>query len=107
VPVGPGSLGEQRREPLHPAVAADVVDLNAPLNQEFFDVAVGEAEPQVPATASTITSGGKRKPAKAERAGMDRRERLAVLMGSSLNALTASQRTQQSPRGRFALAVAG
>jgi hypothetical protein len=48
VPTGPGGLGEQRREPLHPAVDGDVVDLNAPLSQELFDVAEGQAETQVP-----------------------------------------------------------
>jgi hypothetical protein len=42
-----------------------VVDLDPAFGEEFFDVAEGQAETQVPATASTITSGGKQKPAKA------------------------------------------
>jgi hypothetical protein len=49
VPAGSGSLGEQRREPLHPAVDGDVVDLDAAFGEQFFDVAEGQAETQVPA----------------------------------------------------------
>jgi NAD(P)-dependent dehydrogenase (short-subunit alcohol dehydrogenase family) len=41
--------------------------LDAALGEEFFDVAVGQAEAQVQRTATMITSGGKRKPAKVER----------------------------------------
>jgi hypothetical protein len=50
-----------------------VVDLNAAFGEELFDVAVGQAEARYQRTASTITSGGKRKPAKLERGGIDRR----------------------------------
>ena len=49
VPAGPGGLGEQRREPLHPAVDGDVVDFDAAFGEQFFDVAEGQAETQVPA----------------------------------------------------------
>jgi hypothetical protein len=45
----PRGVGQQRREPLHPADDGDVVDLNTTLNQEFLNVAVGEADSQVPA----------------------------------------------------------
>ena len=62
---GPGGLSEQRREPLHPPVDGDVVDLDTAFGEQFFDVAEGQSEAQVQRTASTITSGGKRKPAKA------------------------------------------
>jgi hypothetical protein len=48
VPAGPGSLGQQRREPLDPAVDGDVVDLDATLDQ-FFDVAIREAVAEIPA----------------------------------------------------------
>jgi hypothetical protein len=41
VAAGPGGLGQQRREPLDPAVDGDVVDLNAAFGEEFFEVAVG------------------------------------------------------------------
>jgi hypothetical protein len=34
----PGGLSEQRREPLHPPVDGDVVDLDPALDEELFDV---------------------------------------------------------------------
>jgi hypothetical protein len=37
----PGGVGEQRCEPLHLAVDGDVVDLDAALGQQLFEVAVG------------------------------------------------------------------
>ena len=46
---GPGGLSEQRREPLHPPVDGDVVDLDAALGEQLLGVAVGEAKAQVPA----------------------------------------------------------
>jgi hypothetical protein len=49
MPARPGGLGQQRHEPQHPPVDGDVVDLDAALGEEFFDVAVGQAEAQVPA----------------------------------------------------------
>ncbi len=45
----PRGVGQQWREPLHPAVDGDVVDLDAALGEEFFDVALGQAEAQLPA----------------------------------------------------------
>jgi len=44
----PGSrgLGELRSEPLHPPVHGDVIDLDAALGEELFDVTVGKPEPQ-------------------------------------------------------------
>jgi hypothetical protein len=44
-----GGLGQQRHKPLHPPVDADVVHLDAAPGQQLLDVAVGQAEPQVPA----------------------------------------------------------
>jgi hypothetical protein len=52
-----------------------VVHLDTPLGEELLDVAVRQAERRYQRTASTITSDGKRKPAKAERGAIDRRER--------------------------------
>ncbi|GAB3832564.1 hypothetical protein GCM10027610_024920 [Dactylosporangium cerinum] len=49
VPAEPGCVGQQRREPLHPPEDGDVVDLDTALEEEFFDVAIGQAIPQVPA----------------------------------------------------------
>jgi hypothetical protein len=45
----PGSLGQQRREPKHPSIQRDVLDLDATLGEQRFDVAVRQAEAQVPA----------------------------------------------------------
>jgi hypothetical protein len=44
-----GGVGEQRGEPLHPPVHGDVIDLDAALDQEFLNVAVGQVESQIPA----------------------------------------------------------
>ncbi len=43
VPAGPGGVGEQRREPLHPPVHRDVVDVDTSLGQQLLDVPVGQA----------------------------------------------------------------
>jgi hypothetical protein len=37
MPAGPGSLSQQRREPLDPPVDADVVDLDPALGEQLFD----------------------------------------------------------------------
>jgi hypothetical protein len=44
MPARPGGVGQQRREPPDPLIDGDVVDLNAAFGEEFFDVAVGQAE---------------------------------------------------------------
>jgi hypothetical protein len=44
-----GGVGEQRGEPLNPAVDGDVIDLHATLDQELLNVAIGQVEPQIPA----------------------------------------------------------
>jgi hypothetical protein len=75
VPAGTASLGQQRLEALHPAVDGDVVDLDAPFGEQFLDVAVGQAEAQLPADRQHDHLGRERKPAKAERGGIDWRER--------------------------------
>jgi hypothetical protein len=67
VPTEPGRVGEHRCEPLHPSVHGDVIHLDATFGEQLLDIAVGQAEPKVPAHRSTITAGGNRKPANAER----------------------------------------
>ena len=42
-------VGQQRREPLPPAVDRDVIDLDTSLGQQLLDIAVGKAIPQIPA----------------------------------------------------------
>jgi hypothetical protein len=59
----PRRVQQQRGEPLDPPVHRDVINLDTAFEQEFFNVAIGQAEPQVPAhRATTITSGGNRNP---------------------------------------------
>lgn len=45
----PSGLDQQRREPLHPPVQRDVIDFDASLGEEFLEVAIRQAEAQVPA----------------------------------------------------------
>jgi hypothetical protein len=42
MPTGPGCVDEQRGEPLNPAVDRDVVNHDAPLGQQLFDISIGE-----------------------------------------------------------------
>ena len=49
VPAGTCGVSQQRRESLHPAVNADVVDLDTSLGEQLFDVAIGQAVARVPA----------------------------------------------------------
>jgi hypothetical protein len=37
---GPGRVDEQRREALYPPVDGDVINFDASLGEEFFDIAV-------------------------------------------------------------------
>jgi hypothetical protein len=52
VPAGAGGLGQQRREPLHPSVDGDVVDLDPSFSQSLLNVAVRQPEAQVPADSN-------------------------------------------------------
>jgi hypothetical protein len=96
VSAGPGGLGEQRREPLQPAVDGDVVDLDAAFGQQFFDVGKDRPKRRYQRTASTITSGGKQKPAKADRETVVGRGQ-RVLMTSVCLLRARSQQMQQRP----------
>jgi hypothetical protein len=42
VPTRPSGLGQQRREPQHPPVDRDVVDLDPAFGEELFDVCAGD-----------------------------------------------------------------
>jgi hypothetical protein len=66
VPARPGGVNEQWREPLHPPVHGDVIDLDPPLGQELFHVAVREPEPQISTHREDDDLGRKRNPANAE-----------------------------------------
>jgi len=73
-----------------------VVDLHTALGEQFLDIAVGEAETQYQRTATTITSGGKRKPTNADRGGIDGRERRAEAM-AAVSSLGLPHRQCNSP----------
>jgi len=45
-----------------------VVDPDPAFGEQFLDVAIGQPKAKYQRTASTITSGGKQKPANADRA---------------------------------------
>ena len=98
MPARPGGVGQQRREPLDPPIDGDVVDLNAAFGEEFFDVAVGQAEAQVSADRQHDYI---RREAEAGEAGAWRDRRAGAVSGShgrSVSAPTTSRPTQQSPR---------
>ncbi|KPM51980.1 hypothetical protein ACG83_30885 [Frankia sp. R43] len=57
-----------------------MVDVEAALGEELFDVSVGWGEPQVPADRQGITSGGRRNPANSD-GGVDGRTRRGQLIG--------------------------
>ena len=73
-----------------------MVDLDTAFGEQFFDVAEGQAETQVPADASTITSGGKQKPAKADRGTVAGRGRQGLMTTVCL-LKARSQQMQQCP----------
>src|SRR6266545_4087013 len=61
MPTGSGGLGQQRREPLDPAVDGDVIDVDAAFGEQLLDVAVRQREAQVPADRQHDHVGGKAK----------------------------------------------
>ncbi len=48
VPTRPGRIREERGKALNPPVDRDVIDLDPTLPQQFLDIAIGEALPQIP-----------------------------------------------------------
>jgi hypothetical protein len=60
----PGRVGQQRNEPLHPPEHSHVVDLDTALDEQLFDVAVGQIEPQVPAHGHDDDLGWEAEPGK-------------------------------------------
>jgi hypothetical protein len=52
VPTPPRRVQQQRGEPLDPPVHRDVINLDAAFDQECFNVATGQTEPQVDMTFS-------------------------------------------------------
>jgi hypothetical protein len=78
VPAWPGSSGQQRRKPLHPAVDADVVNFDAAFGEQLLKVAVRPTAQTAGTSGPRARSpqGGKQRPANADRgvaAGPERR----------------------------------
>jgi hypothetical protein len=90
--------GEQRRESLHPPVDGDVVDLDAALGEQLFDVAVGQAEAQVPAHRQH-DDVGREAATRERRAGHGCRAGPAGSHGSSLPAQGAPNRCNSAGEG--------
>ena len=67
MPAGPGDVDQLGAEPLHPPVDRDVIHDDAAFGKEILHVAVGQAVRRYQRTASMITSGGNRNPAKLDR----------------------------------------
>jgi hypothetical protein len=61
---GPDEFSAPTRcEALHPSEEGHVIHLDAPLSEQFLEIAIGQAVAQVPAhRARTMISGGNRKP---------------------------------------------
>jgi hypothetical protein len=97
VSAGPGGVGQQRHEAHHPPVDSGVVDLDPALGQELFDVAVGEAEAQIPAHREDDDVGREAEP---REGGVDdgHGAKAAGSHRDSLPAQRRSQQLQQSPR---------
>jgi hypothetical protein len=70
--------------PLDPAVDGDVVNLDAAFGEQLFDVAVPQAEAQVPTDGQDDHVGGKLNPAKADRGTEAERGRQVLMLAASL-----------------------
>ena len=75
----PGSLGQQRREALDPPVDGDVSTSTPRSANSSSTSRYDSAKRRYQRTASTITSGGKQKPANAARTTVARRGRRVLL----------------------------
>jgi len=64
---GSGGINKQRRQPLHPPVDGDLVDLDPALGQHFLDIAIGQPEAQVPADRQHNHIGWEAQAARADR----------------------------------------
>jgi hypothetical protein len=96
VAAGASGLGQQRREPLDPPVDGDVVDLDATLGEQLLDIAVGQAEAQVPADGEHDDVGWEAEAGK----GRSRKRGWASAAASHSGSLAASTRSpgmQQCP----------
>ena len=97
VPTRPGGLGEQRREPRHPPVDRDVVDVHAALGQQLLDIPVGEAVAEIPAHRERDHLRWNWNPANADRSTFGRAaRRRGIRPACSSQARRWARRTQQT-----------
>ena len=54
-------------EALNPPVEGDVINADASFGEEFFEITIGKVVAEYQRTVTMITSGGKRKPANADK----------------------------------------
>jgi hypothetical protein len=99
VSAGPGGVGQQWCEPLHPAVDGDVVDLDAALGEQLLNIAVGQAEAQVPAHCQHDHVGWEAEAGEGRSRG-ESRARAAGSHSDSLSPRTRCPQMQQCPRAR-------
>jgi hypothetical protein len=90
--------GEQRRESLHPPLDGDVVVLDAAFGEQLFDIAVGQAEAQLPAHRQH-DDVGREAPTRERQAGHGCRAGPAGSHGSSLPAQGAPNRCNSAGEG--------
>jgi transposase len=107
MPAGPGGVGKQWREPQHPPVDGDVVDLDATLDEQLLDVAVGQAEAQVPPDRQHDYIRREAEPGEGGARGYRLAGAVSGSHGRSVSARTTSRPTQQSPGKSLAEEVAG
>ena len=96
MPAGPSGLSQQRREAQHPPVDGDVVDLDPALGEQLFDVAVGQAEAQVPPDRQHDHIRREAEPGEGGARGDRRAGAVSGSHGRSVSARTTSRPTQQS-----------
>jgi hypothetical protein len=97
VPAGPSGLSQQRREAQHPPVDGDVVDLDPALGEQLFDVAVGQAEAQVPPNRQHNYIRREAEPGEGGARGDRPAGAVSGSHGRSVSARTTSRPTQQRP----------
>jgi hypothetical protein len=95
MPTRPGGVRQQQGEPLDAAADGDVIHFDAALGQQLLDVAVGQAEAQVPAHRKDDHVG--RKTETSEGRSCDSSGARAA--GSHGDSLSCAQQVQQRPAG--------
>src|SRR3954468_4132133 len=86
VPRWPGRADQQRREPLHPPVEGDVVDLDATLSEKLLKIPVRQPVAEIPAHRQQGHLGRETEPAEARRHPQSRSRPASALHRATLTA---------------------